>query len=650
MYRFISDAVIRTFCCVFQTLYITWPTVVDGICGPTAVSTLTFTAVSVDPLYNGQRVSIILSVASIEQPGWVVTPSNLTLAEGGAGANVTLQPLCKPYTDVTLTAIPLPFPQYKLSASSVTFPALSNSSVTVFVRAIDDSYAEGPMTVGFGMSAASADTSSDAPTWSGISVDIPVTIADNDVASLVLSRSTLSVVEAGASATASIVLTSIPYAGDLSIEPPSYASVSFAPFWSTGHCVSNDVSVPITLTSECNVDGDCDLNAFCWTDTKVDVSPVAFSFTPNNWNTPITVSVDAFVDGLVEGPDATTVVLPFTTVDPLYAQLASLSLSVSIQDVDVPGVVLTPPTGGSASVVEGGPPASFSARLLGMPHRPVTLSIASSDATRVYTEPASLFFDSASWDMDIPVLVSAVDDAIAELAFVSDPLSVGITYTQGMDPLYAALVGSSQGTIPVTVYDNDVAGVALQRVIDSRPVRCVGATASINATVCESTCTGSDGQITPYCPTRYCECVVVASNSTALTVGKSGVPDTVYVYPLTLLVSPVTVTLVSSTSSGVNTTVDPCTGVASNALVSWPDLVFDPPTITFLPGMDAPVAVTVSAFQNHMLSGPVVGAVNITVVSADPLYNLTNPTAAGQCSVVAPGTILPPGARAHVCV
>ncbi|MCS7041124.1 MAG: hypothetical protein NZP34_16075, partial [Caldilineales bacterium] len=103
---------------------------------------------------------------------------------------------------------------------------------------------------------------------------------------------------------------------------------------------------------------------------------LTLTFTPANWNTPQTISVQAIDDTVVETL-ASTYTLDLrhdlaSASDPVYHGLPDRLLRVTVQENDVANLILAP---ASLTVAEGGPPVTYTARLATQPLATVTVTI-----------------------------------------------------------------------------------------------------------------------------------------------------------------------------------------------------------------------------------------------------------------------------------
>lgn len=123
------------------------------------------------------------------------------------------------------------------------------------------------------------------------------------------------------------------------------------------------------------------------------------------------------------------------------------SQMITITDNDVPGIILTE-SGGTTKVKEGAETDSYTIVLKSDPMANVTINITPGGQTT--TNPTSVVFTPANWNVVQTVTVTAVDDALIEGNHTET-----ITYTTSSeDPNYNAVVVPA---ITVTIADNDEA-------------------------------------------------------------------------------------------------------------------------------------------------------------------------------------------------
>ncbi len=178
---------------------------------------------------------------------------------------------------------------------------------------------------------------------------------------------------------------------------------------------------------------------------EVTVSPASLTFTTSNWSTAQTVTTNAAEDDDAVNDSATL------TADPSgggYGDLADGTLPVTVTDDDAAGAGLT--LAPASLTIAEGDSGTFTVVLAAVPLGTVTVAV-SSDHGEVIVNPTSLTFTTANWDVAQTGVVSAAedDDAMNESAeLTADPSGGG----------YGDL---ADGTLPVTVTDDDAAGAGL---------------------------------------------------------------------------------------------------------------------------------------------------------------------------------------------
>ncbi len=137
----------------------------------------------------------------------------------------------------------------------------------------------------------------------------------------------------------------------------------------------------------------------------VSVDRMRLVFTPDNWNTAQTVRVFAAEDDDA-APDE-VVTLTHTAVGGDYGGLSAGSISVTIRENDVVGVIIAP----TVLAVEEGSSASYTIVLASAPSGLVTVSMtADLTATDIRVDPVVLTFSAEDWNQARPVAVTALED------------------------------------------------------------------------------------------------------------------------------------------------------------------------------------------------------------------------------------------------
>ena len=177
-------------------------------------------------------------------------------------------------------------------------------------------------------------------------------------------------------------------------------------------------------------------------------------FTPANWDVPQTVRVTAINDGAPEGFHRDAVFHTTSSADPDYQDVDIRRVLVNIVDSNSAGVMLLP-NDDTTDVVEGGVTDSYQIVLTGPPSSSVTVELRNSYDQVTAVDSANpgndfLVFTSENWATPQTVLVTAVDDAVAE----------GAHHTRIMHRLSTGDYSYQQTYVfpkPVNITDNDTA-------------------------------------------------------------------------------------------------------------------------------------------------------------------------------------------------
>ena len=258
--------------------------------------------------------------------------------------------------------------------------------------------------------AAISHTVSGADGYAGIDVaSVSVTVTDDDTAGVTVSKSTLEIDE-GQSATYTVVLDTRPIGSVL-------------------------------------------ISAFA---NGVTVNPDNLTFTPDNWNTPQSITVSAPHDD--DSEDATVAINHGIGADPGsgYDSVLVNFILVDIIDDDEPEAQAAQQGPGSVTIsaaglgVREGDAATYTVVLDVEPTENVVIT-ASSDNGDVTTRPASLTFTPDNWQSAQTVTISAGqdDDTVDDTAAVSHTASGG-NYD-----------GVGVASVTVSIDDNDTAGVTV---------------------------------------------------------------------------------------------------------------------------------------------------------------------------------------------
>jgi hypothetical protein len=175
-------------------------------------------------------------------------------------------------------------------------------------------------------------------------------------------------------------------------------------------------------------------------------------FTPANWNTPQVVTVTGVDDFIIDGAQAYTIIIdPASSADARYNGLDPSDVSLTNNDNDVAGVLLTPPA--PPTTTEAGGSAVISVVLTAQPTADVSFPVSSSDTSEGTLSISTVTFTAANWNVAQNIVVTGVDDFMVD-GDVAYSVVLGVTSSgdgnfNGLDP----------ADVNLTNFDDDVAGV-----------------------------------------------------------------------------------------------------------------------------------------------------------------------------------------------
>ncbi len=347
-------------------------------------------------------------------PGFSVTPSaGLVTTEAGGAATFTVVLTAAPTADVTIALSSSNTLEGTVSPASLTFTAAGWAvPQTVTVTGVPDSIVDPNVAYTIvTAAAASADAN-----YSGLNPDdVSVTNTNVDVAAVIATPASGHFTnENGTTSTFNVVLATQPSA-----------------------------NVTVALLSS--------------TSTEGTVAPASLVFTSLDWSLaqPVTLTGVRGTVGLVDGPQPWTVTGTPSSADLNYNGLPPITVTATNNDVDAPGVTVTPTAGHRTS--EAGGQATFRVALNTIPTAGVTISLLSSSTNEGTVFPASLVFAADA---------TALNFQTATLTGVNDlqpAIDGDIAYTVTVGPPTGAAEYAALGSITVNAVneDDDVAGVTV---------------------------------------------------------------------------------------------------------------------------------------------------------------------------------------------
>lgn len=380
--------------------------------GDVTLSVITAPAESADPRYAGLDAPDV-SVQNIddETPAVIVTPtSGLRTTERGATAELTVALQTEPTADVVIGVASSDTTEGVVSPVSLTFTPINwNAPQTVTITGVDDPDLDGSITYRvLTAPAVSAD-----PEYDGVDgPDATVVNGDDETPGVSFMPDVgLRTTEAGGTAQLEVTLDA----------PPTD-------------------DVVLDLSSGDPGEGT--------------VAPARLTFTSLDWNAPQVVTLTGVDDDLLDGDQTWLVVTaPLTSTDPRYGGQDPPDLSVVNDDDETPGVTVTPTSG--LVTTESGGTARLTVVLDAPPTADVAIDVSSSDTTEGVLDVSTVTFTPRDWNVPKPVVVTGVDDPLADGA---QPYLVRTAPARSTDPRYAGLDGPNAS---VTNTDDDSPGVTI---------------------------------------------------------------------------------------------------------------------------------------------------------------------------------------------
>ncbi|WP_145346884.1 GEVED domain-containing protein [Rosistilla ulvae] len=380
--------------------------------GDVSYTIITNAIVSADPFYHGLNPDDV-ALVNVDDDHWginVSPASGLTTSESGDSDTIAVVLESQPTADVSIELSVAQSDEASLSTSGLTF----NSSnwnvpqvVTVTGRNDDVDDGDALFTV-ITHPAVSADPQyhqTDPHDITGVNVD-------DDVAGISVSpTSGLLTSEAGQSDSFQIVLDSQPLAA---------------------------VNIPLSISDA----------------SEANLSTSELIFTPENWDTPQTVTATGINDDLADGDTSFTILTSAArSNDSRYDGINALDVTATNQDDDVAGLIYS---GVNSLVVDeaGTLTASFSIGLSAIPSAPVTLNLSLNDPSEVSLSQTSIVFTPENGIQPITVDIAGLDDRYDD----GDAVVTIITSTLTGDPRFA---GFDPANITITNLDDDTAGITV---------------------------------------------------------------------------------------------------------------------------------------------------------------------------------------------
>ena len=364
-----------------------------------AVATLTHTASGGD--YVNVTKDLPVTVTENDTAGLVISKDNLTVGEGdAAGMTYTVALATQPSGSVSVSITGHSGTDLSLDETTLTFTTETwNTAQTVTVTAAEDDDGVTDAVATLTHTASGGD-------YVNVTKDLPVTVTENDTAGLVISKDNLTVGEGDAAG--------MTYTVALATQPSDSVSVSI-----TGHSGTD-----LTLSSN------------------------MLTFTVNDWATAQTVTVTAAEDD--DGVTDAVATLIHTISGGGYASTTVPDVEVSVTENDTAGLVISKD---NLTVGEGDAAGTtYTVALATQPSDSVSVSITGHSGTDLSLDETTLTFTTETWNTAQTVTVTAAEDDDG----VTDAVATLTHTASGGD--YANVTRD----LPVTVTDNDTAGVTIE--------------------------------------------------------------------------------------------------------------------------------------------------------------------------------------------
>ena len=308
----------------------------------------------------GEPNSAMVTVTDDDERGVTVTPTALTVDEGGSASYMVVL-TSEPTADVTVAVQVPEDADIAVDVTELTFTGddwNTPQTVTVTAAQDDDAVADDPVVLTHAVRGGD---------YEGLSAaSVEVTIIEADTAGVSVSETALTITE-GDTGHYTIVLDTEPAA---------------------------DVTVAIQVPDNADIA----------------VDQTALTFTADNWNTPQTVTVTAAQDDDAVADDP--VVLTHTVRGGDYEGVTAASVEATITEDDTAGVTISTD---ALEVPEGGS-QSYTVVLDTEPAADVTVTIQVPDNADIAVDQTALTFTTDNWNTPQTVTVTAAhdDDAVAD--------------------------------------------------------------------------------------------------------------------------------------------------------------------------------------------------------------------------------------------
>ena len=180
------------------------------------------------------------------------------------------------------------------------------------------------------------------------------------------------------------------------------------------------------------------------------VTPEFLTFTPDDWNTPQSVTVSGVDEQIADDGSTDTLVLSVNPAsDSAFEDLADQTVAVSVINDDIASFTITQ-SGGTTVVSEAGLEDSFTIVLDAVPVTGAIFSVSVADSTELDVFPTTIRFTSRTWDIPMTVTVRGLEDADVDGNVMSD-----ITVSVIDEHSHANWADVADQSLTATNFDND---------------------------------------------------------------------------------------------------------------------------------------------------------------------------------------------------
>jgi hypothetical protein len=196
-------------------------------------------------------------------------------------------------------------------------------------------------------------------------------------------------------------------------------------------------------------------------DSQLNVSPNAVSFSPDNWDLPQSILVTPVDDSEIEGDHYGYISHSISSEDGFFNSYSISDLAVAISDNDVAGITIEP-NPDLHSLSEGDNGYSYSVMLNTTPSDDVVITASIHPEDEAVLSPTTLTFSSQNWNLTQSITILAVDDSVVEK---QDTLIL-THHISSNDPNYNNL---SVDDIHILLNDNDNYAVVINEIMYNSP-------------------------------------------------------------------------------------------------------------------------------------------------------------------------------------